>query len=101
MRNIIVQMASERSKSMSVLIKGMEMPKEDAVVIEIDASGNVYEVHDYIINNLRYETDAIEVKEPHGRLIEAEPLEHNCTKLFADVVKALPTVIEAEENDDE
>lgn len=52
---------------MSILIKGMEMPKDKAVSLIICSSGNVYYDH------LEFAGEAVRVP-PHGRLIDAETL---------------------------
>jgi len=59
---------------MSILIKGMEMPKGRPVCIVIDAAG---QARRYDLNNDRYADDelfeAVSVP-PHGRLIDADAL---------------------------
>lgn len=98
---------------MSVLIKGMEMPKESAVTITVYSDGvvirDLYEEHNY---------EAVEVPTPHGRLIDADELhekmyheafevdsdmqkwEGGCWiryKVFENCKNQTPTIIEAEE----
>ena len=59
---------------MSILIKGMEMPKGRPVCVVIDAAG---QARRYDLNNDRYADDnlfeAVSVP-PHGRLIDADAL---------------------------
>lgn len=97
---------------MGVYIKGMEMPKQGRTTIQIGPDGAVYVVDKCLIFKEKYEANysAIAIKAPHRRLIE-EPeflsysgLEKispfDCigmTKYFADQVKAMPTIVEAEE----
>ena len=66
---------------MSVLIKGMGMPERDRVTIQISSSGSVYTVTDCKIIAEKYEHEAIEVHDDHGRLIDANAL-------FEEIYKA-------------
>lgn len=99
---------------MSILIKGMELPKEGTVLV-IDSCGevwsNTWPTRGYIRVN---KAKAVEVLTPHGDLIdrkklldnaggvytarpdEAQKIQHEINKvLFA--IKDAPAVIEAEE----
>lgn len=97
---------------MSVLIKGMEMPKQGRTTIQIGSDGAVYVVDKCLIFKEKYEANysAIAIKAPHRRLIEEPELFHygglakispfdfiGTAKYFFDQVKAMPTIIEAEE----
>lgn len=62
-------MPFRRDSSMSVLIEGMEMPKNCEIIIRIDEKGEVY-VYDQYPTKLY---KAIPVP-PHGRLIDADEL---------------------------
>lgn len=56
---------------MSILIQGMEMPKDDEILcININANGDVYYNLDLSVNTI---AKAIHVP-PHGRLIDADVL---------------------------
>ena len=99
---------------MSILIRGMEMPKSRPVCIVIDAAG---QARRYDLNNDRYADDklfeAVPVQE-HGRLIDAAALwveinkicdrrdagiitDLTCLQQLLSAVRHAPTVIEAEE----
>lgn len=96
---------------MGIYLHNMEMPKQGRVTIQIGSDGAVYFVDKCLIFKEKYEANcsAISIKTPHRRLIE-EPeflsysgLEKispfDCigmTKYFADQVKAMPTIVEAE-----
>lgn len=84
---------------MSILIKGMEMPKEESITIQILPSGAVY-----LEDKLVYEACAVEIPTLHGRLIDADELANKTFysktsapyityKKFCDA----PTVIERSE----
>ena len=73
---------------MSILIKGMKIPKEGRLTLQISADGAVYVVNSCSITAETYTTDAIPVL-PHGKLIE----KHDVFKLitaFPEVDKLLP-----------
>ena len=60
---------------MNILIKGIDIPKENSIIIEIDEDGEVYEhitggqpVH------IKPWVKAIQIPTPHGRLIDADKL---------------------------
>ena len=91
---------------MSVLIKGMEMPKPGCIIlVEIDENGNVFATYDGGCTKL-VQYKAVPVP-PHGNLIE----KHDVFKLISafpeidkllpiEFMKALynlPTIIPAEE----
>lgn len=95
---------------MSILIKGMEMPKH-GIVLNIHPDGRVSEHFDEFQEEI---ATAVELP-PHGRLIDAKTLENmhftenmfdNESKLFVPFVEVAsavfnaPTVIEAEGADD-
>ena len=55
---------------MSILIKGMEMPKDKEIILRIDEEGQVYNIYGEYPTKI-YED--IEIP-PHGRLIDADAL---------------------------
>lgn len=59
---------------MSILIKGLNMPKGDGLVISIEPNGEVYvqtqEGFSFFASNAK----AVEIPTPHGRLIDADKL---------------------------
>ena len=91
---------------MSILIKGAKMPKEISsnshrtITLVIGSDGLVYD-----INRNRLPAVAVEVPEPHGRLIDADKLEierrtydtYNDYSETFDMIDNAPTVIESEE----
>ena len=91
---------------MSILILGMEMPKDREINLRIDEKGEVYVYGSYPTELHK----AVPVL-PHGRLIDADALikslsldeddaENGASLLmaiFLEVLKAAPTIIEAEE----
>lgn len=87
---------------MSVLITGIEMPKDKAALLIICPSGKVY--YEY----LEVAGNAVPVP-PHGRLIDADELEDilynspECITVFDAIrkVKSAPTIIPAEEGGEE
>ena len=89
---------------MSVIVKGMEMPKEPtAIRIQIEADGTVYR-HIADTNCRGWEllknVTAIEVP-PHGRLIDIDaiPMEAYRGDVYdlADALLVAPTIIERED----
>lgn len=56
---------------MSILIRGMKMPKESRLTLQISADGAVYVVNSCSITAETYTTDAVPIP-PHGRLIDAD-----------------------------
>lgn len=67
---------------MGVYIKGMKMPKQDRIMLQIGADGAVYVVDKYEIIAEKYEKNfkAFEVP-PNGRLIDADAVERNLIKM--------------------
>lgn len=57
---------------MGVYIKGMDMPKSGEKIIILTSSGYVEDVLGQVIQGV----EAVEVKEPHGRLIDVNALEY-------------------------
>ena len=95
---------------MGVYIKGMEMPKEYAVIIKIYPDGRIGKIP-YV---QWFQTDLVEGVQavpvpPHGRLIDADELlqSHSVSDgiyfpdayIPATAIKAAPTIIPAEEAD--
>ena len=94
---------------MSILIKGIDMPKEkdEALLLLILGDGTVAEK----IGSDRYEemanTKAIQIPTPHGRLIDASELIKSYMKGTKtdiddfydtiDIIDNAPTILEAEE----
>lgn len=81
---------------MSVIIKGMEMPKEDEeIIIRIDSSGTVMTVYALPISGAK----AVPVP-PHGRLIAAFDTVKKLTDEgyynAAEIVSDMPTIIPAD-----
>lgn len=76
---------------MSVIIRGMEMPKEGYRLILVHADGTAQTTDG--------ETTAVPVP-PHGRLIDADELAAKCNKPYRLVwlsdVENAPTIIPAE-----
>lgn len=97
---------------MTVMIKGMEMPKEGTVLV-INSCGEVWSHTWPAMGYIRKDkAKAVEVPTPHGRLIDADELIaelHRLTlgenslyeRFFIDgvyaVIDTAPTVIEAED----
>ena len=91
---------------MSVLIKGMEMPKNctycDSIGLNIAIGCPVMTG----INGRATDCPLVEIKTPHGRLIDADALmqtycRHEFSSDMGDAMEILdnyPTVIEAEED---
>lgn len=94
---------------MSILIKGMEMPKHGEgvclIVTNFDSCGSPVAMlvdRESILPKAYY--DAIEIPTPHGRLIDADELKKDRINFYGttDVVLMVdienaPTIIEAEE----
>lgn len=92
--------------SMSVVVKGMKMPKNGEKIIILTSSGYVEDVSGQVIQGV----EAVELS-PHGRLIDADVVydaverryrvssgsEHRAERDFLDLISAAPTIIEAEE----
>ena len=93
---------------MSIIIKGMDMPKEDnaVILIGITSDGKVCE-WDGRKKFDRIEAEAIQIPTPHGRLIDMDELLSHLSKdpLFdlverygvSGVIESRPTILEAEE----
>lgn len=89
---------------MSILIKGMDMPKEEGRVLKIFPDGRV------AINLNDNVAKAVEIP-PHGRLIDADALHYSRVRIYHEdgtvggynavvmsaEIKDAPTIIEAEE----
>lgn len=93
---------------MSVLIKGMEMPKKAYKDIHGTLWSNGRFTFTYL-NNTISDYKVVEVPTPHGRLIDADALLMDANKLrygegwliTVENIEAAPTVIEAEENEND
>lgn len=96
---------------MDILIKGMEMPKEGRLTLQISADGAVYVVNSCSITAETYMTDAVPIPS-HGRLIDADALK--VSLVFAEktaewavpalravlmVIDEMPTIIPTEEGE--
>lgn len=95
---------------MSVLIKGMEMPKGKAIAVVIHPDGTAYSAEMFAGVCTKYLTDCEAIPVPeHGRLIEAEPIMKyiadglNSGEFGYDQIKVLseiqyaPTIIPADD----
>lgn len=98
---------------MGVYIKGMKMPRQGRVTLQIGADGAVYIVDKYEIIVEKYEKnfEAFEVP-PNGRLIDADAVERNLVKMqmaqkdtvahgirkSRAVVRDMATIIPADKN---
>ena len=95
---------------MGVYIKGIDMPKEGRLTLQISANGAVYVVNSCSITAETYTTDAVPVP-AHGRLIEEEPIikyitdglnigrfGHDTIEVLAEI-KYAPTIIPADEGE--
>ncbi len=84
---------------MSVLIRGMKMPRD---CYECEVWFKCFDDKPPF-NMIKSVCPLVEVKEPHGRLIDADEIEMPCLESTADqkwmeiAIKSTPTVIEAEE----
>lgn len=91
---------------MGVYIKGMEIPKEGRLTLQISANGSVYVVNSCKITAETYMTDAVLVS-PHGRLIDADACEDYFYEHLSDLgmagamnaINEMPTIIPAEEGE--
>ena len=97
---------------MSILIKGLNMPKDIAsnvhrtITLIISGDGTIYDVDR---NQLPYE--AVEIKETHGQLIDidkifnalriSKDIDNESKAKFMGLLIESPTVIEAEEQEHE
>lgn len=89
---------------MSILIKGMEMPKDgETIGVYIDGRGKVYEWLRDAIRDEHSIADAIPVP-PHGRLIDADALLGDLPVEYPSIVYAIetaPTIIPADKESGE
>lgn len=83
---------------MSILIKGMDLPKDrdTLVLVRVDGSAIVY-------TDEAYMTTAVPVPTPHGRLIDLDAIPKSAWRgekedLIDELILA-PTIIEAEGED--
>lgn len=87
---------------MGVYIKGVEIPKENRLTLQISADGAVYVVNSCSITAETYTTDAVSVPS-HGRLIDADALKADALdesgRMFISNIQIFnaPTIIPAEE----
>lgn len=99
---------------MSILIKGIDMPKDYVLRIEIEPNGTVWEEgRDWI----KHRQSAIQIDRPHGRLIDGDKLRATLQRWtedewnqkaspvswayayedIIDLIDDAPTILEAEE----
>ena len=97
---------------MGVYINGLKIPPSGQYVLVLTSSGMVEDVNGFVLG------EAVEVKEPHGRLIDADALCENGTAdvhedmvcdgyvedstwgFSRDTILREPVIIEAEGKDD-
>lgn len=87
---------------MSIILKGIDMPKDYVLRIEIEPNGTVWEEgRDWI----KHRQSAIQIDRPHGRLIDGDlvadmldsmTVHHTLNRAYDEVMDA-PTILEAEE----
>jgi len=93
---------------MSILIKGMEMPKNGWKHILLTSDGKAYRFEDFSADNTATRFEAVEVP-PHGRLIDADELEYHADNVrdpmgrtektvMWEKIKAAPIVIPADKD---
>lgn len=92
---------------MSILIKGIDLPKEgEDVTLEINHKGEA-RVYSTELKDTDTDTQAIQIDRPHGRIVELKDIRYcafssdgksrDLEFLLATQVEALPTILEAEE----
>ena len=63
---------------MSILIKGLNMPKDgNEVFIIIKPNGEVRDYHNILLTNAQ----AVEIPTPHGRIVDYDRIFKDCTDL--------------------
>lgn len=97
---------------MSVLIKGMDMPKAGWEQIIIMSDGKVFLLRELTAGVVKHEYKAVKVPAPHGRLIDADVILAQLSEMslddcslvedliehgIFDVLDDAPTIIESEE----
>lgn len=85
---------------MSFIVKGIDLPKDYVLRIEIEPNGTVWEEgRDWI----KHRQSAIQIDRPHGRLIDGDEiatiLDARTSGKACLLTKEMPTIIEAEEYD--
>ena len=90
---------------MSILIKGIDLPKDDIYFLFIAEKGEVgikTGLNQYVTLN---EAEAIQIPRPHGRLIDADKLKANYTDdedvytpWLREEIDSAPTILEAEDD---
>lgn len=88
---------------MSILIKGIDLPKDDNyIVLEIEKNGTV-EAYSSTFGEVDGDPIAIQIPRPHGRIIDVDKLKE---AIRTDIMGGLnyerfmnnaPTILEAEE----
>lgn len=82
---------------MSIILKGIDMPKNFPQTIVIDTEGKAYRKEGTIWAELQ----AIQIDRPHGRLIDGDEiatiLDARTSGKACLLTKEMPTIIEAEE----
>ena len=92
---------------MSLIIKGIDLPKEsEDITLEINHKGEV-RVYSTELKETDTDAEAIQIPTPHGRLIDKDELLSHLKKdpLFdlverygvSGVIESRPTILEAEE----
>ena len=91
---------------MSILIKGMEMPREGvSLFVEVNSTGHIICQYSDDIVHYGYKSRAVPVPTPHGRLIDADALcridgkdedGFSCQIVYDWDIEEAPTIIEAE-----
>ena len=83
---------------MSILIKGMDMPKDKETILRIDEKGEVY-----IYGSYPTELYSAFELPPYGDLIDRDAFENEMRGVYCeywqDVLRNMPTIIESEEEE--
>lgn len=85
---------------MSILIKGIDMPKEgEHIIALIKTNGKVFYFEQDIKTTtckIMKDTEAIQIPAPHGRLVDADEI-FTYSHWEEQAVNEAPTILEAEE----
>ena len=84
---------------MSILIKGIDMPKDMPIILLINHNGVVAEeTDDFNYKIYKEDVKAIQIPTPHGRLIDEDDLISELTELQdLNLESIAPTILESEE----
>lgn len=79
---------------MSILIKNLDMPKDEILSIQIHPDGSVYQGLPLFLNKLQ--AQAVKIPTPHGDLVDRDIVRDECYKTMEELIQSTTINMSAE-----